>query len=187
MTAIERIRLFIESTEARDFYKYMGFFFFFLLLIVGGIAFQYYRKIRYWKRRITIINELREDNIKLIRERDQQVKKQRIEVDTILAEDENFKIGGYFKSLLTKLNLNDRAIAEETVQIDREDNYRESELNAKFEKMNMKQLTELLQEIEQNKRIFSKKLEIIRSQKNPGTIDVQISIATLLPKTETTE
>lgn len=187
MTVIEKIRLFIEAIETRDFYKYISFFFFVVLLIAGGIEFQYYRKIKYWKGRINTINELREDDVRVIRERAQQVKKQRAEVDAILEEDEDFKIGGYFKSLLGRLQLIDKEIAEETVQIDREDNYRESELNAKFEGMNMKQLAELLQEIEQNKRIFNKKLEITRSKKNPGTIDVQISIATLLPKTDVTE
>ncbi len=184
---IERIRTFIETIETKDFYKYITFFLIGIILISGAIVFQYYRKVKYWKGRIKIINELREDDVKVIREKAQHVQQQRAEVDAILAEDEDFKIGGYFKDLLTKLQLTDKKIAEETTQIDREDNYRESELDAKFEDMNMKQLAELLQEIEQNKRIFSKKLEITKSKKNPGTIEVQITIATLLPETELTE
>ena len=187
MAVIEKIRTFIEAIETKDFYKYISFFLLGVTLISSGIVFQYYRKVNYWKGRIKIINELREDDVKIIREKAQHVQKQRAEVDAILAEDEDFKIGGYFKNLLTKLHLTDKKVAEETAQIDREDNYRESELNAKFEDMNMKQLAELLQEIEQNKRIFNKKLEITKSNKKPGTIEIQITIATLLPETELTE
>lgn len=48
----------------------------------------------------------------------------------------------------------------------------------------MKQLTELLYELEQKKRIYIKKLEIEKSKKTNNSIDVIITIATLLPKTE---
>ena len=48
--------------------------------------------------------------------------------------------------------------------------------------MNMKELTELLQAIEQNPRISTKRLEIIKAKKDSKTIDVQITITTLLPK-----
>lgn len=178
---IERIRTFFETIETKDFYKYITIFLAVITFIASIIVFQYYRKVKYWKGRVKIINELREDDVKVILEKAQQVQQQQAEVDAILAEDEDFKIGGYFKELLSRLQLVDKEIAEETTQIDREDNYRESELDAKFEDMNMKQLTELLQEIEKNKRIFTKKLEITKSKKSPGTIEAQITIATLLP------
>jgi len=187
MGLVEKIRLFIETIETKDFYKYITIFLIGITFISSLIVFQYYRNVSYWKGRIKIINELRENDVKVIREKAQHVQQQRAEVDAILAEDEDFKIGGYFKDLLTKLQLTDKEIAEETTQIDREDNYRESELNAKFEDMNMKQLAKLLQEIEQNKRIFTKKLEITKSKKKPGTVEAQIIIATLLPETELTE
>jgi hypothetical protein len=46
----------------------------------------------------------------------------------------------------------------------------------------MKNLTELLQEIELNKRVFTKELDITASSKQPGTIDVSLTIVTLEPK-----
>jgi ribosomal protein S17E len=60
-------------------------------------------------------------------------------------------------------------------------------LNAKFDTMNMRQLCELLDAVEQNKRIYTKELEIIKSKKVPNTIDVNLTIATLQAKPETTE
>lgn len=181
MGIIEKIRSFVETIETKNFYKYITVFLIGISTFASIIVFQYYRKVKHWKERITLINELREDDVKVVLEKAQHVQQQRAEVDAILAEDEDFKIGGYFKDLLAKLQLSEKEIAEETIQIDREDNYRESELNAKFEDMNMKQLTKLLQEIEKNKRIFTKKLEIMKSKKKLGTIETQITIATLLP------
>ena len=107
-------------------------------------------------------------------------------VEETLAKDTDFKIGGYFKNLLTKLNLRDKEIAEETSTSDLEENYRKSELNAKFEDMTMKELTELLQEIEHNSRIAMERLEITKSKKQPKTIEVNLTISTLLPKIELT-
>ncbi len=119
MVVIEKIRIFIEAIETKNFYKYISFFLFGVTIISSSIIFQYYRNVKYWKGRIRIINELREDDVKVIREKAQHVQQQRAEVDAILAEDEDFKIGGYFKNLLTKLHLTDKKIAEETTQIDR--------------------------------------------------------------------
>ncbi len=187
MEFIEKIRIFIERIETKDFYKYTGIFLGISIILAGLIVFRFYRQINYLTKRIDDINEAREEQVRIIRQDALQVQQQQAEVDAILAEEEDFKIGGYFKNLLTKLNLTEKQVAEETATIEREDDYRESELNAKFEDMNMKQLTELLQEIEQNKRISTKKLDITKSTKKPDTIEVTITIGTLLPKTEIAE
>jgi type II secretory pathway component PulM len=50
----------------------------------------------------------------------------------------------------------------------------------------MKQLVDLLQELEQNNRIDIKNLDITKSKKQ-ATIDVQIIITTLQQKIETSE
>ncbi len=187
MTVIEQIKSFFESLETKDFYKYIGIFLAACSLIGGGVVFQYYRKVSSLKKHIAEINEYREDDVRVILQQALQVKQQRAEVDTILSEDVDFKIGGYFKDLLDKLKLTEKKVSEETSQVDREDNYRESELNAKFEDMNMQQLTELLQELERNKRISTKQLDITKSKKKADTLEVQITIGTLLPITEIPE
>ena len=52
--------------------------------------------------------------------------------------------------------------------------------------MTMQELTKLLEEIEQNPRIATERLEITNSKKKPKTIEVALTISTLLPKVETT-
>ena len=184
MTMIEKIRTLVEDLETKDFYIYTGIFLIICSVLTIGIVFQYYRRINYLEKEITEINDYREDRVRVIREQAAQVKQQRNDVDAILAEDINFKIGGYFKDLLVKLELTDKKIAEETALVDREDNYRESELDATFEDMNMKQLATLLQELERNRRISTKRLEVTKSKKKPETIEVRITIGTLLLKAE---
>lgn len=154
-----------------------------IVLIICLFFFRYYQKITYLKKRIRTVNELR-DEARVIREKAQQVQNQRAAVDAMLAEDFDFKIAGYFSDLLDQLGLLEKKSSEEIAQIDRNDNYRESELLAQLVGLNMKELTNLLYELEQKSRIYIKRLDIEKSKKSTSGIDVSITIATLLPKTE---
>ncbi len=49
--------------------------------------------------------------------------------------------------------------------------------------MNMRELSELLNVLEQNKRVYTKELEVQKSRKSPRAIEVQLTIATLQPRT----
>lgn len=183
MKILNTLYIYLEGKDRIFFYKIMGALLGGLLLSMIAIFFQYHRRVTFLKKRISTINELRED-ARIIREKAQHVQNQRTAVDTMLAEDRDFKIGGYFNELLSKIVLTNKKSSEETSQLDREDNYRESELTAQLVDISMKQLTEMLYEIEQKKRIYIKKLEIEKSKKTSKSIDITITIATLLPKTE---
>lgn len=179
MKAIEKISAYINTLSEKELYRY-------LLIIVGSIVFCFFsiifiynRRINYLKRQINALNITREEEVKKILTRAAFVQQQRTEVDAILAEDKDFKIGGYFNDVLNKLGLTNKKTIESPSQIDREGKYRESILNIKFTDMDMKQLSELLNEIEKNKRIFTKDLEITVSKKTPHKIDVNLTIATL--------
>jgi hypothetical protein len=184
MVFIEKIRAFFDRIESKTFYYYMVGYLFICLILCGLLIFYYYKNANQFLRQIKRLNVTREDTIKNILESAESIQQQRSAVEAILSQNPDFKIAGYFKDLLTKLNLRNKEIqeAETTTTTEREDNYRETELNAKFEDMNMKELTELLQAIDQNPRISTKRLEITKARKNPKAIDVQITITTLLPK-----
>lgn len=187
MALLERIKLFIEELDEKTFYRYAALFIAACTLLSGTIGFFYYRRVATLIKQIKRINRLREEDVRVLLEDAHQVEQQRAAVDAILSQDIDFKIAGYFKNLLEKLNLQDKIVTEaEATTVEREDNYRESELNAKFGDLNMKEVTELLQELEQNPRISTKRLEITASKKKQKTVDVQITITTLLPKTEVT-
>jgi hypothetical protein len=109
-------------------------------------------------------------------------------VNNILAENPDFKIDGFFTDLLSKTGLERNKKETSISYADRGDkDYREVLLTAKFDTMNMRQLCELLNEIEQNNMVYTKELDIVKSKKIPNTIDVTLTIATLQKKPETTE
>lgn len=185
LTFLEPIKNLLNKMDSKTFlYSLIGYLGACTLLFTLMI-FYYYSSIHSLQKKIKSLNSTREEVLAIL-ETAELVKQQRLMVEETLAKDTDFKIGGYFKNLLIKLNLKDKEIAEETSTADLEENYRKSELNAKFEDMTMKELTELLQEIEHNSRIAMERLEITKSKKQPKTIEVNLTISTLLPKIEVT-
>lgn len=181
MYIIDALRLQIDSLNEKDFYKYLSFSVASVTLLVILIFFRYYRVTNELTERLSTINDQREE-IRRILTIAKQAKKQREQIDSILAQDESFKIGGYFNVLLDSLRLTEKKQAVDYSHIDHIGAYRESILKAKLTDMNMKELSELLYEIEQNKRVYCKELEITKSRKNQGTLDINLTIATLESK-----
>ncbi len=182
MKILTSIQIYLNSIEEKRFYQYMIGLVLIILLLVAGIIFQYYRSVRSLKREINRINEERSE-IRTLLAKARIVKKEQKEIDAILAKDENFKIAGYFEDIIGKLGLaNKKASDAQVTTSSQEGKYQESVLQAKFSGMTMKDVTELLQEIELNKRVFTKELDIVVSPKKPGTVDGTLTIATLEPK-----
>lgn len=183
MDFLIKIQAYLDNIDAKHFYRYCLGFIAALCLISSLIMFQYYRKVRSLKNKIETVNGMREE-VRTILGKVQHVKKEQREVDELLKQDPNFKIAGYFEEVLSKTGLNRKKASLEVTSPAREGKYQESLLNVKLTDMTMKELTELLQEIEQNKRVFTKELEITASRKNANSIDVNLTIATLEPRIE---
>lgn len=186
MKIIDQLRDFIASLDEQTFYKYIGIALAGLVLAVSLLVFSYYRSVNSLLDSINTINEERERTRQILT-RAERVKRQRAEVDAIISEDENFKIGGFFNDVLNSLHLSDKKIVEETSQSDKEDKYSESILRARLTDMTMKELCELLNTLDQNKRIYTKELDILALKKTPPALEVTITIASLEPKTSSKE
>jgi len=188
MKIFNSIQQFILNLDEKSFFTYSAGAIGTIILLCGGLIYYYYSSINYWKKQINDINYAREE-VKRIIDRDELVQKQREEVNKMLDEMPDFKIEGYFNDLIAKLGLTQNKVTTPNITYgDRGDkDYREVLLTTQFDTLNMKQLTELLNEIEQNNRIYAKELEISKSKKMPNTIDVVLTIATLQRKPETTE
>jgi len=188
MQFITKIKDIIASWEKKDFYIYVGTFIGFFVLMTLAIVFYSRYKTNGLRREIDNINELRESDVKKILTDARDIDRQKEEISEILAQDKNFKIGEIFKGLLKQLGISDKQEGLTTIsRSEREDIYTEEKLQARLINMNMQQLTELLHEIEQSKRIYAKELEITKSLKKANTIEVSITIATLQPKAQKAE
>lgn len=185
METIEKIQAYVDALETRIFYRYLAIIAAILMALASFMVVHYYRSTKGLLAEIESVNDERERTQKVL-SAFAQVKQQRQEVDAILDENKNFKIGGYFNALLDSLQLADKkTMAEPSRSSSREAHYQESILKVRFAGMNMKQLCELLNQIEQNRRVYSKELEIIKSKKTPKAIDVNLTVATLERKSPT--
>lgn len=187
MKIFDIINNYIANLDQKNFNKYLLIYLSGLCILCLGSVYYYYTSIKYWKKQLNEINVTR-DEVKVVLDRDELVQKQREEVNALLSDMPDFKIGEYFSDLISKFGLTQNIVTSPSITYaDRGDKeYREVLLTTQFDMMNMKQLTELLNEIEQNKRIYTKELEIIKSKKTPNTIEVNLTIATLQRKPETT-
>lgn len=177
-----KIRSFIQSLDTKDFYKYLAILLGIVIALSIFFIWRFYRKTNTLEQRIITINEQREVAKKIL-EQSERIKRHKMEVDKMIAQDPGFKLGGYFTALLVELHLTDKRMGtEEITQVDLEGKYRESILKTKFTDMNMKEVTELLNKLDQNKRIITKELELVSVKKGQPTIDVTLTIATLEPK-----
>ena len=176
---MEKFYTYLNNSDENQFHKYMVGFLIFIGVATGSIMFQYYRKTSALKRQIAALNVTREE-VKILLDRAQHVKKEQKDVDEMLALDPNFKIADDFEKALNKLGLSNKQLKKvEVTSQAREGRYQERILDARLANMTMKELTQLLQEIEQNRRVFPKELEISASKKNQNAIDVNLKIATL--------
>src|SRR5579872_2800012 len=181
---IQKIQNILDQLDTTRFYRYAGAVLTGIGLIMLALMFQYYRTIGSLKKQINGINETRTE-VRILLDKAQHVKQEQKEVDEIIAQDPNFKIAGYFEDVLNKLGLASKKSSKlEVTTPAQEGRYQETVLNAKLSDMSMKELTELLKEIEQNKRVFAKELEITASKKTANTIDVNVTIATLEAQTQ---
>lgn len=186
MKFLEPVNAFINKLDLKTFYIYMiaygaGCFVLCILMV-----FYYYSEIGSLQKKIKNINAYREE-VHEIFEKYAIVKQQQTIVEEMLAKDPNFKIAETFGKFLAELHLTEKENSKPEISTtDLEENYRRIELSSKFADMTMQELTLLLEKLEQNPRIATNRLEITKSKKKPRTIEVSLTISTLLPKIEGT-
>lgn len=180
MTLLKKIQDFIQNLNEKSFIKYVILFWCFIFLIVILLVVNYFWSVSSAQQQISAINDSREQTVEIL-QKAQRVEQQRKAVDAILAQDPEFKIDGFIRDITKNLNLEQNFTSGEFTTSTVEDNYREQAEKVTLDGINMKQLTQFLSTIEQTNRLYIKDLEIVRSEKNPRTINSTLTIATLLP------
>jgi hypothetical protein len=183
---LEKIRSFIEELEERDFYKYSAIGLALIIVSMGSIMYLGHERIALLKKRAKRIN-LQRQELQEVLTNVERVKQQKADVAAILEQDKTFKIIGYIDGLIASLNLGPNkagGIQQSEEPLEHLLEYNEIKVVVSFTDLNMKQLAELLHELEKNERIYTKELEIVKSPAKPA-IDATLTIATLQSRTET--
>lgn len=178
---LQKIFLYLQDIDRRSFYQWAGVFFLLLGSLTLFLLYYNRRTINNLTSQIKKINRLR-DKVKIIVEKNSSVEKQHKEVDEILSESPNFKIRKYFIDLLENRGLKADTIETSEVTNVVDNRYDDITARSKLTNLTTKELAELLEAIEGNERVHIKNVEII--QKKPRSIDVTLTIATLLKKVE---
>ena len=180
MEFLNTIKYHLTQADEKTFFVYIGGFLLGITVIIGGIFYFYLSAVDELTDELNALNEQRQEVQRLL-ETAAHVKKQEAAVDKVLKNDPDFKISQYFTEVVDTLRLNDKVTVQQPSTVEREGKYRESSLHAQFKELDMKQICELLNEIEENKRVYTKSLEIVRA-KVPTKLDVTLDIGTLLLK-----
>lgn len=184
MTMIERIQTFFDSVDTKLWYRLTAIYGGILALLCVTILFFYYRTVHSWINRMNDVNESR-TTVRAILKKAQRVYSQRAEVNKIIQEEPDFILPQYLQDVMSKTGIASFLNTINTTQVDREEQFRETSATVIFAGTNIRRLTEFLQAIEQNKRLYIKELEISKSKKTPHSIDVTAVITTMQPRQST--
>jgi hypothetical protein len=179
MQFLENIKIHIAQLDEKTFLAYMAGFLLGTLLIVGGISYYYYSAVADLNDQITELNTKRSEMRKLF-ERETLLKNQEAEVLKLLKEDTSFSLPHEFKKICTALNLQPAGEPTPGDTVLLSGKYREYTLSTRFENIDMKQVCELLEAIEAVKRIYTKSIDITRTQSTPAKLNIMLVIGTLL-------
>lgn len=182
MTVIDTINQWLSSLDTKVFYRYVAAIIGCTALLILGIIYYYYSSSNYYKRQIRSVNRQREE-VQTLLEKAALIDQQKQEVLSIIEQDPDFRINAYFDDVLAQLNLKNKSDLT-NIQPRPNDPYTEKILSARFNEVTMKEIVELLDKLDKNKRIYIKDLEIERSKKNNRRIDARISIATFETRSE---
>lgn len=181
MTFFETLETRISQLDKKTWYTYLAITGGILFAIIGAILFFYYSSVSRWEQRIAEINESRQEAKRLL-DKAERVHKERAQITALLEQDPNFKILEYIRDVLERTGIAGNVSAESVVPTTGDDNYQVNVATYQIMGITMRQLTEFLNELEKNPRVFTKELDISKSKKIPRTIDVGVTIATIMPK-----
>jgi hypothetical protein len=176
----------LDNTQSKKFLLGTSFGIFALFVLLLYAQFNAITRLR---NEMSMINNNRM-RINDMLQKNAILKKHKEHVEEIIALDKTFKLKEYIEKLVEKLDLNKqfKRADPSTKDIEnlKEQGYSEIYMEAEFINMNMKQLTNLLNELESKDRIDLKRVDIIKAPKK-NTIDVQLIITTLQHKIESPE
>ena len=178
------LKEFDDKKQLRALYIVLG-----LIVVIGGFfLYRYSRSISSLKKKMTVVNKARKETQVLL-STNKNVEMQRSKVESMLEkEGKNFKLLDFFNNTLSNLKLVPYRTGKEKISYSnpqgiRASKYQEVNLNVQMTNLNMRQVTDLLYELEQSKRVYIKKLEITSSKTNP-VVDLSLVIGTLQKKVE---
>jgi len=180
MKIITQLSETLSSHSKNEFKKSCLIFLVVFTISSGSILFYRNNKLKSLNKELRKLN-LRRTQVQEILSKNFKVNHQQELVNALLEKDKNFLILHYFESVIQDLNLRSN-LTQKPIPIIHEPEalknkgYSEVSLEIKLNNLNMLQVTQLLEAIETNKRIYTKSLDI---ESTGSKVNILLIIATL--------
>jgi type II secretory pathway component PulM len=175
----------IDALDAQTFKIYALTATSIFLVLAGLIMFRNYRAVKNRQLKLNAINEQREE-LNSILMRYEHVKQQKAAVDSVLAQNVDFKIKEYADTTLQQAGLTDKQSQEaELTSEELANGYTEIKLQLRLANITMQNIVQLIDALEKNARIYTKNMEIYRAT-NSALVNLNLLLATLEPRESTT-
>jgi len=181
MLSLESIQDYLHGLNQKEMMRVVAAFFICFSFIISFLLFRHFNTLHEIEQKTKILNKARQE-IQLILTQYDQVKSKKEEVDHILMTDKNFYLVKYYQDTIQASSIVNKTVSNLMTQPG-PSGYDEESLQINFTQITMKQLSEFLQNIQNNNRVAIKNLNIIKSPV-PKKINAGLAIATLKPSIE---
>lgn len=176
MKLIHSFLSFVKHLDRQEFIKYASGYALGVLLIVGGTIVWRYLIVSSLDERFETLAETRQ-RVQSLMTKNDKLKKEQKRLDEIIKGD--FSLAEAFTNILSSLGLRaTKEVPTKTTPINSK--YDKRSVTADIAELDMKQITQLIQIIDQNDRIIIEELTITR--KSSMSLDISITVATLVKK-----
>lgn len=182
MEFFDKLKATLDTLTQKQFYAYIATFLMALLFVLLMIMLYYFRASRSIIKQINELNTMRATEVKNILIKKERIKKQKEKLDAMIAQDPDFRLGNVLEELLPKLGLSEKEDRRQTKIVPLDEQYSETITEISLNDIDMKQLVTFLEQIEATQRVYVKKLEISKSKTTAMRLEVNISLAALIPK-----
>lgn len=173
----QNIKDFVSDLDKKQLYQLTAGLVGGVIVCAGLIIFWHNSAMGSLQNKLVQVNKTRKDAQVLIDDY-KRVTKQQEDVKDLISKDASFKIRDFFNLTIKDLNLTanlGRVDVPEPPQ-DLGNGYNEIKLTASFTGLNMKDVCDLLENIERERRVF---IKILSMTKDGQLLDVTLEIATL--------
>jgi len=174
---IDSVRNFIRGLDKKEFVLYAGAYIGVCLFIVVGIIVRHVYLVQDATEKIKQVNNARKSVQKILTDFT-TVEQQRSKVESLLKKDKSFRIQKFFQDVAHKATVFSHA-KEKFSKQNMEQGYAEESLSIHLTQITTKQLCTLLQDIENEPRVYIKFVDITKKDATKK-INVEMTIATLV-------
>lgn len=180
MTLFNNIKTAIRNLDEREFYTYTGIAFGAIIMLLALLFYWQSSSIKNWNNKFKQLQKHRNETNQILSDK-LIFEQERKALNDKLQAEPDFKIRGYYDELINTLNLRSYVARDpvEPTSESLEGGAKERTLTAQLVNITTKQLTEILSAIENNPRVFAKRLIIDKIANELPKLNVTLDIATI--------